>query len=220
MTRDETVKIIRVITDVYPNYRPDNLSETINVWAKLLSDYSSDEISVALKAYILTDNSGFAPSIGALIEKCRTIQKPNELNEMEAWALVSKALRNSAYRAEEEYNKLPVVVQKAVGSPSQLRNWSELEGDNVESVLQSNFLRTFRTVQQRDRELEKMPSDIKALIAKNMPKQLSEDQPKLMAQPEIKAHETATTESKPLTPFEWIEKGKELLREEKLNENS
>lgn len=83
---------------------------------------------------------------------------------MEAWMLVSKALRNGYYGAVEEFNKLPPLVQKAVGSPDNLRNWALTDINSIENVVQSNFMRTYRTVVNRAKEYQKMPKDIKALI--------------------------------------------------------
>ena len=164
MTRDETVKIIRIMCDCYPNYKPSNLSETVDVWNMMLEEYSYSQISTALKTYVHSDTSGFAPSIGQLINKLHEVQSPQELNEMEAWLLVSKALRNGTYGAVKEFNKLPPLVQKAVGSPDNLRNWAQTDSESIENVVQSNFMRTYRTVVNRAKEYQKMPKDIQALI--------------------------------------------------------
>lgn len=164
MTRDETVKIIRIMCDCYPNYKPSNLSETVDVWNMMLEEYSYSQISTALKTYVCSDTSGFAPSIGQLINKLHEVQAPQELNEMEAWLLVGKALRNGTYGAVEEFNKLPPLVQKAVGSPDNLRNWAQTDSESIENVVQSNFMRTYRIVVNRAKEYQKMPKDIQTLI--------------------------------------------------------
>lgn len=164
MTRDETVKIIRIMCDCYPNYKPSNLSETVDVWNMMLEGYSYSQISMALKTYVHSDTNGFAPSIGQLINKLHEVQAPQELNEMEAWLLVGKALRNGTYGAVEEFNKLPPLVQKAVGSPDNLRNWAQTNSESIENVVQSNFMRTYRIVVNRAKEYQKMPKDIQTLI--------------------------------------------------------
>ena len=164
MTRDETVKIIRIMCDCYPNYKPSNLSETVDVWNMMLEEYSYSQISIALKTYVHSDTSGFAPSIGQLINKLHEVQSPQELNEMEAWLLVSKALRNGTYGAVEEFNKLPPLVQKAVGSPDNLRNWAQTDSESIENVVQSNFIKTYRAVVNRENEIKKMPADVRTLI--------------------------------------------------------
>lgn len=150
--------------DCYPNYKPSNLSETVDVWNMMLEEYNYNQISTALKTYVHSDTSGFAPSIGQLINKLHEVQAPQELNEMEAWLLVSKALRNGTYGAVEEFNKLPPLVQKAVGSPDNLRNWAQTDSESIENVVQSNFMRTYRIVANRAKEYQKMPKDIQALI--------------------------------------------------------
>lgn len=163
MTREETVKIIRIMVDSYPNYKPNDISETVNVWCMMLSDYTYEQVSIALKAYITSDTSGFAPAIGQLIAKIQSVTQPHELNEIEAWALVSKAIRNSSYNSVEEYAKLPPLVQKAVGLPEQLRTWAIDENYN-EEVVMSHFCRCFRGEVARHQELSKMPSEVQRIV--------------------------------------------------------
>lgn len=164
MTKNEVVKLLMTIQTFYPNYQVENKEFTINAWYSIIGDCDYKPIEKALRAYITTDTSGFAPSIGQLINKLHEVQSPQELNEMEAWLLVSKALRNGTYGAIEEFNKLPPLVQKAVGSPDNLRNWAQTDSESIENVVQSNFMRTYRTVVNRAKEYRKMPKDIQALI--------------------------------------------------------
>lgn len=164
MTREETVKIIRIICGSYPNFKPSDLSETVDIWNMMLEEYTYNQIAGALKSYILADSTGFAPSIGQLIAKVKTIEEPAQLNESEAWGLVSKAIRNGYYGAVEEFSKLPPLVQKAVGIPDNIRNWSQTNLESVETVIQSNFLRAYRVEAQRAAEISKMPSDVKIMI--------------------------------------------------------
>ena len=166
MTRDETVKIIRIMCDSYPNYKPNNISETVDVWCMMLEDYNYNQVAVALKAYVTSDTSGFAPSIGELIAKIQMISQPQELNEMEAWSLVSKALRNGTYGAVEEFSRLPPIVQEAVGNPDNLRNWATSDCKAIETVIQSNFIKTYRSVTSRTEEIKRVPAEIQKLIEK------------------------------------------------------
>ena len=165
MTREETVKIIRIMVDSYPNYKPNDISETVDVWQMMLSDYDYNLVAMALKAYILSDTSGFAPSVGQLVDKMKTITTPQELNEMEAWSLVCDALRNSGYNYAEEYAKLPPLVQKAVGLPTQLQTWALTENLNKD-VVGSNFMRCYRIEVERQNEISKMPQNVRELLEK------------------------------------------------------
>lgn len=164
MTKTEVRQLLAMTQAVYPNYNPPSREAAVNAWLMCLSEYDNNVVTAAFKAYMTTDTSGFAPSIGQLLDKLHAIQSPQELNEMEAWSLVSKALRNGYYGAVEEFNNLPPLVQKAVGSPDNLRNWSQTDTNSIENVVQSNFMRSYRLVVNRENEIKKMPADVRTLI--------------------------------------------------------
>ena len=167
MTRDETIKILMVIQAAYPNYKPQDKTVAVNVWSEMLADIPYEQVSAAVKAYIQCDKSGFAPSIGDIREKVLNIfAKEDELNETAAWSLVLKAIRRSTYYSDEEFEKLPPVVQRTVSSPRQLQEWATLEDVDGKAitVIQSNFQRTFRVEQQRERERNKLSPDVLKLM--------------------------------------------------------
>ncbi len=162
MTKTEVKKVIAVMMATYPNYKPINVDIVVEVWTDMLGRYTYEQVNMALKAYILSDTSGFAPSIGQIVEKLQLFIGNEELNEMAAWGLVLKAMRNSIYHSEEEFAKLPPVVQKAVVSPGQLREWAmaeDVDGTWM-NVTQSNFMRTYRAELSQEKTLEKLPPDI------------------------------------------------------------
>lgn len=159
----------------YPNFKPIDTELMATTWADMLVEYTYEQVNTALRCYITSDKSGFAPSIGQIVDKIKTVSEPQQLNELEAWGLVDKAIRNSGYHAEEEFAKLPPLVQKAVGSPSQLRNWGMTDIDSIETVVQSNFMRTYRAVAKREDEVSRMPSQIRQLIQDNEPKIMIEN---------------------------------------------
>lgn len=171
MNRDETKQILMRIQSTFPNWKPQSdLRFVVEAWHEYLSDYNYDQVRAALKAFVLSDVGGFGPNPGQLIGMIDRLGNSEELNEMEAWSLVSKALRNGYYGAEQEFEKLPPIVQKTVGSPSQLRNWSQTDSDSVENVIQSNFMRTYRQELAKNREIRKIPQDTRLALeqSKNM----------------------------------------------------
>ena len=170
MRIEEARKIIAVMLVSYPNFKPIDTELMATTWADMLNEYSYEQVSVALKCYITTDTSGFAPSIGQLIDKLKTVEQPQELNELQAWGLVRKAINNSGYHSEEEFAKLPPLVQKAVGTPGQLKQWGLSDIESIETVAQSNFMRTYRAVAKREDEVSRMPKEIRQLIQQNEPK--------------------------------------------------
>jgi hypothetical protein len=192
MTVNDARKIIAVMLVSYPNFKPIDTELMSTTWADMLNEYSYEQVSVALKCYITTDTSGFAPSIGQLIDKLKTVEQPQELNELQAWGLVRKAINNSGYHSEEEFAKLPPLVQKAVGTPGQLKQWGMLDIESIETVAQSNFMRTYRAVAKREDEVSRMPKEIRQLIQQNEPKIMIE-------YTSVKAIEDKNREWKPMS---------------------
>lgn len=192
MTVNDARKIIAVMLVSYPNFKPIDTELMATTWADMLNEYSYEQVSVALKCYITTDTSGFAPSIGQLIDKLKTVEQPQELNELQAWGLVRKAINNSGYHSEEEFAKLPPLVQKAVGTPGQLKQWGLSDIESMETVAQSNFMRTYRAVVKREDEVSRMPIEIRQLIQQNEPKIMIE-------YTSVKAIEDKNMEWKPMS---------------------
>jgi hypothetical protein len=166
MTREQVGELLMTIQVYYPNYNPPDKKITLNAWHIMLAEYPEELVLQALRACIATNTSGFAPDIGQIMSKIHTISQPQELDGMTAWGLVSKALRNGTYGAVEEFNKLPPLVKQAVGMPDNLKNWATSDYQTIETVIQSNFLRTYETVVKRANEINRMPDDIKSLIEK------------------------------------------------------
>ena len=167
MTREETIELLMMVQAAFPNYKPQDKTVAVNTWFLMLADYPYQQVQMALKAYIATDTSGFAPSIGQIIDKMQMINSHAEQNEMEAWSLVSKALRNGNYKSREEFEKLPDLVKEAVGSPENIHNWAQADIKSIESVIQSNFIKSYRLVVNRQKEIQKLPKEIKAMISGN-----------------------------------------------------
>mgnify|MGYP001664197264 FL=1 len=166
MTREQVGKLLMTIQAYYPNYNPPDKEITLNAWYIMLAEYPEELVLQALRACIATNTSGFAPDVGQIMSKIQTISQPQELDGMTAWGLVSKALRNGTYGAVEEFNKLPPLVKQAVGMPDNLKNWATSDYQTIETVIQSNFLRTYETVVKRANEINRMPDNIKSLIEK------------------------------------------------------
>lgn len=160
MTVEETKKILSVIGIFYPNYKPSNKELVVSAWHDVLGDLSYAQVSTALNIYARTNTSGFAPTPGQLID-CISIKGDSP---EEAWAMVSKALSNGIYGFREEFDKLPPMIQKAVGRAENLREWAMMDSSTVQSVIHSNFLRAYNTQAERETTLKKLPQNMRELI--------------------------------------------------------
>ena len=164
MTRDEAKRIIRIIAATYPNYykTQQRLSDAVDVWAMIFAHDSADIVNAALAVYMSRSNE-FAPTPGQLKDIIYRELNRDEPSEIEAWNMVAKAIRNGTYGAEEEFEKLPDSVKKAIGSPSYLRDLAITEDLNV-SVESSNFFKRYRVIVERKKEEALMPAAIRELL--------------------------------------------------------
>lgn len=176
MNRNETTMIIATLKMAYPSSFKDlseeDASATVNLWQMLLADEPFEDVKNAVMALVSTRTVGYSPTIGEVKEKLFQLRNPHERSETEAWALVSRACRNGYYGYKEEFEKLPLDVQRAVGAPEVLKQWAMIPTDELETVTASNFRKSYSTMQTRDRELAKIPMSVR--LAANVLKELPE----------------------------------------------
>ena len=165
MTYDETLSIMSVLKAAYPNYYKDmrrsDADAVVSLWVEMFKDDPVEIVAVAVKAHIATDKKGFPPHIGAIKEAIVKLKTSDEMTELEAWALVNKATKNSTWNAKEEFDKLPPVIQRLVGSPQQLRDWAAMDSDTINSVVASNFQRSYKARAASEREFLALPQDVR-----------------------------------------------------------
>ena len=238
MTRQETGIIMDILTTAYPAFyngrnAPD-MRMTVNLWAEMFAEDDVKIVAAAVKALIATDDKGFPPHIGAVKGRIRQISNPDEMTEQEAWTRIAKALRNSSYNAEEEFSKLPPILQDVVHAPQQLREWARMDEATVQSVVASNLQRSFRAKAQSRRDFEALPKDVQALaktFAAALPQMPEEPKPaalptRVRTVEDIKADmektreillQHAGTKKKaatytPPTPVDWERQRQDALR--------
>ena len=164
MTIEETAKLLATIISVYPNYKPEDIKATAKVWQVILADYDFKIMGGVLKSYIVNDTKGFAPPIGELVKLYKEVTSEGFIGELEAWGMVSKAIRDGLYHSKERFEELPSIVQKAVGCPENLYHWAMSDIESLESVIGSNFIKAYRATVERESKIEALPFDVKALI--------------------------------------------------------
>ena len=197
MTDYEIGRLVYAIRGTYPKYYANMGAEDLKglsmAWALVLGEYDFSIASRAVQLYLTNDTTGFPPSPGQIVDAIHKITNPRiaEMTATEAWALVRKAIRNGYYGAEEEFAKLPTACQRAIGSPSNLRELAQLDIDQVETVEQSHFIKAYNTQVIRERETAKMPSDIRALVEKAVSEKRQLANPKTGEVKKITANGTA-----------------------------
>ena len=191
MTREQFKVLVKAMKAVYtnPGFIPDQ--DAFDVWYSMLKDLDYAIASRAVQMHLQTEES--PPTVAGIRKQSAKLKadETDDLNETAAWSLVLKAIRRSTYYSEEEFVKLPATVQRAVASPKQLREWATLEDVDGKTltVIQSNFQRTFRVEQQRERERSKLSPDVLRLMhhlnnpqIEDKPKELSIEEQRMIAE--------------------------------------
>lgn len=168
MTKTETEMIIRVLEAAYPmfyrNKTSDDRRDALRLWYDMFLEDDGALVGAAVKAYIATNTSGFPPDIGQIKQRLVKIKHPDMLDEAQAWAIVSRAIQRSACHSAEEFEKLPEVIKCVVSSPSMLKSWAMADGDDLQTVIASNFQRAYRARASEAAERLALPTDIKRLL--------------------------------------------------------
>lgn len=240
MTEDDVKEMLSILKAAYPhsfqNLTRRDANAMIKLWARQFKADDVQLVSAVIDSLIATRETGYTPTVGEIKNQLYRIQTADGLNDGQAWNLVEKACRRGLYHAQEEFDKLPPDVQMAVGGPEQLKAWARMDAETVNSVVASNFRRTYRTVQERAKEKALMPPEVREVIAGisekmslgSRPAYLSESlrEPRepaalpaslkpMVAAPKAETKTelllTQQSEYKPMDADEWTRKRDELL---------
>lgn len=169
MTKEQTLKLLSLFEAEYPNSfsKLDEQGRTLKkeLWFSEFANDPFESVYAAFRMYMET-GAEFAPNIGQIRKRMRMQQEQDELSEGEAWAMVSKACANGSYGYMKEFGKLPPIVQKAVGRAEQLKEWAAMDETTVQSVVASNFMKSFRAARERQKEIESYPPALTDMINK------------------------------------------------------
>lgn len=182
MTIQEMAQIIDILAIEYPQIGSRTDEEKVNMmklWASMFADEPGQMVAMAVKAFMASDTKGFPPKIGQIktIIGKMTMPKELEMSELEVWNLVRRAIRGASMQewsrtmqpdgtmsppsAVVQFNRLPKILQQLVGDPKQLALWEELPSDEINTIIQSNFMRSWRARAAHEKEMLALPADIR-----------------------------------------------------------
>jgi len=147
----------------YPQSHHDEAEAKLNLWNEMFLDESYEIVQLSVKAFISSDTKGFPPSIGNIKQKIVNITESAEMTELEAWECIRKAASNGYYGCREEWEKLPSIL-KSLTSPSQIREWAMMDSEVFNSVVASNFMRSYRVRAKHHYEYSVLPNNMKSVI--------------------------------------------------------
>jgi len=164
MTKEEFKQIVKGLKSIYaePKFIADQ--DAFDMWFALLKDLDYEIASMATKAYMQSET--FPPTPADIRRYAYKVTNPvtEDMSEIEAWGLVRKALNNGYYGAETEFEKLPPLIQETLGNPARLREMSQLDVSEVETVEQSHFVRNYRAKLESHRKNGQLDKGLQASI--------------------------------------------------------
>lgn len=147
MNIEETRNILSVVKASYPNHYKSMKAEEgkalMQLWQSLFNDEKYQQVALAVKIFIERDTKGFPPVIGQIKEIIRNATKTDVIGEGVAWQMVCDALTDRT-EANFYYEMFPNAVKKAVGSPSQLKEWAVMNNSDIQTIIHSQFKRAYR----------------------------------------------------------------------------
>jgi len=158
LSKSETAKIIAFLKLAYPRFCNDAITydNTVKLWAAFFSE-PFETVQAACACFIANDTKGFPPIIGQIKDWIykNTVRMPTEI---QAWGVLSKSLeKNYGGNSKEIYEKLPKTIKTLV-SYHLFCQWSDLNIETRETVIASNFMRSYRDAVKQKREYTALSS--------------------------------------------------------------
>lgn len=171
MTRKETAQMLDVLKTAYPTFyrtvSPEEGVKTLELYAEM---FANDDIRIVKPALfnLIETHKGYPPDIAALKEKIRelVVAATGEPTDEELWQMLRRAASNGYYGAREEFDKLPRVVQRYLGSPSALRDLAVLDEKTLNTVTKGQFLKQIVSLRERQEFADSLPEGVKEAVAR------------------------------------------------------
>lgn len=167
MDLKQSAEVLTMLKVAYPLfYRGYDKVESLGVVKVWSTIFEHDDYVLIKKAVTnLICSKGYTPTnaIADVKEQLLLIMNPNQLTELEAWGLVRNAISRGSYHAQEEFDKLPEILQQEVGSPNQLRSWARTDTAILDSVSGSNFMRSYKARLAQNRHMQAISLGAKRL---------------------------------------------------------
>lgn len=155
MEKKDVITALATMRQTYPRfYQTMQSSEAaeavVNIWYEIFKD---DDVTLFNRAILtLFQTLEFPPTIADVRKQMSKMVEAynNEPSAMDEYNAIRKAIKSSTYYSSENFEKLPEIAKKFVGSPMQLKEWATSENFN-EDVLRGQFLKQYEVLKERQR---------------------------------------------------------------------
>ena len=156
MTKKELLNIFPILSNEYSNFVVNE--EKLLVWYELLRDLDTRFVKCAVLMHI--SESKYPPTVAEIRKKALSLSKPKELNGLEAYNEVVKAINTYGFRrVNEAYNSLPTEIVKVIKNIG----WRELCLSNSPDTIRKQFIKMYE--QGIENESDHLPEGLKEKIS-------------------------------------------------------
>lgn len=171
MNKSQTLKLLATLKVAYPSFYQNagtqELDDVVELWTAMFAEDDPQLVTAAAKAFIATDTKGYPPHIGAIKERMRFLTKEDMPTPLEAWNGIWKTVAEHNGYVGDAFNALHPIVRAIIGSVSTLRKWREMPSETLESVISSNFQKSYRERVKEKQDYEALPADVRRLYDTN-----------------------------------------------------
>jgi hypothetical protein len=177
VTEQETKSVLSYLNATWDMAKDKDPRQVLAVWQDIFREDDAKLVQAAVKLYV--NQERFAPKPADIRAKMKDLLSGREQTEMEAWNLVRRAIRGASMEswsrtltengpgkpsAVVAFEKLPHEIQTVVGCPEQLANWEMLDSKQLDTVVQSNFMRSYRSVIEDKERMEMLPEGMRQVL--------------------------------------------------------
>lgn len=164
MTRNEFQILLKGMKAVYtdPKFIPDQTAWEI--WYRLLCDLDYRVANIALERYMQT--SSYPPKPADIRSHAAQITNPeiNDISPEEAFCYIRNAAQDGSYHSKENFAKLPLLIQKTIGSSENLSEIARMDPEEFETVEKSHFIRSYIAICEREKNDAKVSEKVRTAI--------------------------------------------------------
>ena len=166
LTKDEFTVIVTGLKHYFPQENFIPTKQAMALWYERLNDIPYDILQAAVHMHV--ESSKFPPKVSELREKASMLSARMQVEFPpleEVIGILAKATTNVNYGAEEEYKKLPKIVQKLVGSIDNFRSYGLVDHTQITQILENRIGKRYEELLSRERERYLYSPPIQELLA-------------------------------------------------------
>jgi hypothetical protein len=165
MTRTAIIKALAVIRAAWPRFylgqTQQDAAAAVELWYGMLGGYDEDVFRAAIDMVIR--ESAYPPTIADICTRILSMAMAvNDGPTPESlWAKIERAASNALYHAGEEFEALPEVCRRFVGSPGALQAMAMMDPGDFNSVTRGQFIRSAGAMMKQEEMARKIPGEVR-----------------------------------------------------------